>query len=224
VGRVVRLLLLLAVPASAAPTDEEIAAAVRQVYAEADYDTTPPGGPAPGRPPPVRDRPQAEVREPAYDPGPPPERSSDLAGVLRAVAWIGVGIAGLLVVGWLVRERAFRGAGPSGAPATPAPAPAAPGTRLDPAALAAAGRYAEAIRALLIDLLERPGAAVPAAWTSREALGRHRWPAAAQPPRARHVEAVERRRFGGAPADEGAYRACAGFAREAAVALGEPAR
>ena len=91
-------------------------------------------------------------------------------------------------------------------------------------ALAAAGRFAEAIHLLLlrtIAALPRAAAALSPSLTSRELLGHASFRPGAQEAMAGLVDAVEVSLFGGRPVPEAAYRECrARFDRFVAVQAG----
>ncbi len=134
-------------------------------------------------------------------------------GVLPLTALVTVVATGL----WLLLRRLdpTLGLGPvsSGAPAASAFPQLAPTD--DPEALARAGRFSEAIHALLLGALREvsPNAQPPLAWTSREVLR-----SAALRPEARTaltplVGAVEAVHFGGAPAGPDDYAASAAMYR-----------
>jgi hypothetical protein len=105
---------------------------------------------------------------------------------------------------------------PAGAaPAAPGPgdAPGPPGE--DAEALAAEGRYSDAIHALLLGVLARRGGLHPA-WTSREALKRLRLEPTGREALGEIVALVERTLFGGLPATRADYESAR--ARREAIA------
>lgn len=128
--------------------------------------------------------------------------------LLRLLAWTAVAVIVILAVSWLVR-RLSRGARDvlveEPALAAPVAIPIASAE-----ALAAEGRWAEAIHALLLETLEALSRAARLApsLTSREIVARVSLPARARDALAGLVVAVEVSRFGGAPAAEADYRAC----------------
>jgi len=131
-----------------------------------------------------------------------------LALLLRILAWGGVAVAAFLAAAWLVRrlgpaERDAEVAGER--PPAPVAIPIASAE-----ALAARGRFAEAIHALLLetlDALSRAARLAPSL-TSREIAARIPLPAPAREALSGLVVAVELSRFGGAAAGETDYRAC----------------
>jgi hypothetical protein len=129
--------------------------------------------------------------------------------LLRFLAWAAAAVVLSLAVIWLVRRL------------TPAPADDGPAA-LDPAAsplevplegaraLAAAGRFGDAVHALLLETLEALSRAsrLAPSLTSREILARVLLPARAREALAALVLAVEVSRFGGAEPGEADYQAC----------------
>lgn len=151
----------------------------------------------------------------------PVERGSTLG---PAVLWT---VGGLLVVGLLaviVRERLGPGApAPRAVDAPPRPPPPPERTIIDEAdALAAAGRFAEAVHALLLRTIEALGRhmPVPRALTSREIEARAGLPDAARSAFGDLVRAVEITRFGGRPADADDYARCVACFERIRAALG----
>lgn len=150
-----------------------------------------------------------------------------LEAILRALAdlfWVGLIVAGIVILFLFIREMRLS----PGRKAAPAPTPvqartaerAAPATDIDPDmatidALAAEGRFAEALHRLLAicDLIldRRSRAEVRPSSTSRELASGAKLGEAGLGAYRRIVRAVEGTRFGGAPADEPLYRS----AREA---------
>jgi hypothetical protein len=128
--------------------------------------------------------------------------------LLRILLWAGLAVLTLLVVAWIVRRlprfaRDVAVVDPAGDAPVPIPIASAE-------ALAAAGRYREAIHALLLQTLEALSRAARLApsLTSREIVAR-----VPVPPRAREaldglVDAVEVTYFGGQDPAEPDYRAC----------------
>lgn len=147
---------------------------------------------------------------------PPPIPSHDLALplgplelLLRVLLWTAFGVVVVLAATWLVRRLA-----PSArddAPLAEAPPAAPPHVPIAPAeALAAEGRYGEAIHALLLETLAALSRAARLApsLTSREIVARVRMPAAARDALSALVDAVEVSWFGGAAPGEADYRRC----------------
>ncbi len=131
-----------------------------------------------------------------------------LALLLRILLWGGVAVLAFLAVAWLVRRLA-PGARDAEVAEAEAPAPVAiPIASAE--ALAAEGRWADAIHALLLETLEALSRAARLApsLTSREILARVRLPARAREALSGLVLAVELTRFGGASPAEAEYRAC----------------
>lgn len=157
---------------------------------------------------------------------PPPPRFPDwmiaLAKVLGAIApyiayvfWGGLAIGAVLLIWFVIRElvpeRWFRRR-TSVAVTDWRPAPEAAQALLDDAdALAAAGRFEEAIHILLFrsidELAQRRPGAVRAALTSRDIAALEVLPEAPRAAFARLAQAVERTFFGGRPADRDAFGA-----------------
>jgi hypothetical protein len=129
--------------------------------------------------------------------------------LLQLLAWAAVAVVVLLCVAWLVRRLAPGPAADEAAPLDPAAAPLLVPLE-GPRALAAAGRFGEAVHALLLETLEALSRAsrLAPSLTSREILARVRLPAAAREALAALVLAVEVSRFGGAEPGEADYRAC----------------
>jgi hypothetical protein len=128
--------------------------------------------------------------------------------LLRILLWGALGVLAFLAIAWLVRHLA-----PAARDAELAePADAAP-VEIPIAsaeALAAEGRWAEAIHALLLETLEALSRAARLApsLTSREIVDRVPLPGRARDALSGLVLAVELSRFGGSPAAEDDYRAC----------------
>lgn len=177
----------------------------------------------PARLPPMQlDPPRGGRRSPPQAAPRTAERGGDLGPI---VLWT---VGGLLLVGLvavIARELGGRGA-PARATAAP-PRPGAPPpperTIVDEAdALAAAGRFAEAVHALLLRTIEALGRhmPVPRALTSREIEARAGLPDEARVAFADLVAAVELTRFGGRPADAGDYARCVACFDRIRAALG----
>jgi hypothetical protein len=131
--------------------------------------------------------------------------------VLRALLWTAAIGAAILAVAWIVAR--LRGLVPDAA----APAPSArPGADLGrrqlgaAEALAAQGRYGEAIHVLLLDTLDALSRAsrLAPSLTSREIVGRVPLPARARDALSGLVAATEVSWFGGADPGEAEYRLC----------------
>ncbi len=133
-----------------------------------------------------------------------------LALLLRILLWGAVGLLAFLAIAWLARRlapgaRDVEVAEPSAAAPVPIPIASAE-------ALAAQGRWAEAIHALLLETLEALSRAARLApsLTSREIVARVALPERAREALSGLVLAVEVSRFGGVGAAEDDYRACLG--------------
>ncbi len=164
----------------------------------------PPGRTSEGRP---RAAPRREPRE---------TRGSGSSGAPWAktlIFLLGAALLVALIVGVVVAlRRPPAGSTASGtAPPPTEPAAGLPLAALGPAeALAAEGRFAEAVHRLLIDALAflaaRASHSIPRSWTSREILGALRLLPAAREALRELVDAVEISRFGGRPVGEADWR------------------
>jgi hypothetical protein len=130
--------------------------------------------------------------------------------LLRILLWGALAVLTFLAVAWLVRRlvpaaRDVEVAEPGGAAAVEIPIASAE-------ALAAEGRWAEAIHALLLETLAALSRAARLApsLTSREIVARVPLPDPARDALSGLVLAVEVSRFGGAAAAEDDYRTCLG--------------
>lgn len=175
---------------SAAAGDDEIARRAARVLAGGGYQTELPRHP----------RAPVDVHLPL---GP-------LELLLRILVWGALGVLAFLAIAWLVRRlapgaRDVELAEPAGAAPVEIPIASAE-------ALAAQGRFAEAIHALLLETLQALSRAARLApsLTSREIVARVPLPAPARDALSGLVLAVEVSRFGGADAAEPDYRACLG--------------
>lgn len=174
---------------------------------------TPAGAIAPER---IRDR-AAEVlragdHQRALPETPKPAGSLPLdwaALLLRILVWAAVAVVVFLAAAWLAQALRGRARDPEGAPDRVGPAPV-PIPIASAEALAADGRYAEAIHALLLETLEALSRAARLApsLTSREIVARVPLAPPARAALAGLVAAVEVSRFGGAEAGADDYRAC----------------
>jgi hypothetical protein len=131
-----------------------------------------------------------------------------LETLVRILIWTGLAVVVALAISWLVtrlRGRARDVAVEEGSAAAPLDVPLDSAERL-----AAAGRFAEAIHALLLETLAALSRAAQLApsLTSREIVARVPLPERARDALVGLVLAVEISRFGGAPAGERDYRAC----------------
>ncbi len=176
-------------PAAAAAADDEIARRAARILADGGYQTELPHAPKP-----------LDVHLPL---GP-------LELLLQILLWGALAVLAFLAIAWLVRRlapgaRDVEIAEPGAA--TPVAIPIASAE-----ALAAGGRWAEAIHALLLETLQALSRAARLApsLTSREIVARVPLPERARDALSGLVLAVEISRFGGATAAEGDYRACLG--------------
>lgn len=164
----------------------------------------------------LRARAAALLREGGYQatlPEPEPQAVALPLGwlevLLRVLLWSVLAGLAVLAAVWLARR--LRGAAAEAAVEEDAPGPVAIPVE-SAEALAAEGRFAEAIHALLLDTLgalSRAARLAPSL-TSREIVLGVPLPAPAREALEGLVLAVERSRFGGAAADAEDYRACLG--------------
>jgi hypothetical protein len=164
----------------------------------------------------IRDRATELLRGAGYQtslPKPlvPPHASIPLGPLellIRILLWTGLAVLVALAVAWLVRRLASP---PRDVEVADAATPLPAEIPIESAeALAAAGRWAEAIHSLLLETLSAlaRAARVAPSLTSREIVERVRLPAPAREALTGLVFAVEVSRFGGAEAGEEDYRAC----------------
>jgi len=136
----------------------------------------------------------------------PPERDRIIVAPFAFAAVV------LLFVAWLARRLAERGDSGSASEGVSAPTLDA-GPLLDAEALAAQGRYGEAIHLLLLRTFEvlarRLGSRLAPGMTAREAVARLALPGPARPALADLVEAAETTTFAGLAASESDYQRCA---------------
>lgn len=168
----------------------------------------------------IRDRAAEILRDAGYQtslPKPlvPPDFAFSLGPLellIRILLWTGLAVLVVLALAWLARRLATP---PRDVELPDAATPVPREIPIESAeALAAAGRWAEAIHSLLLETLSAlaRAARITPSLTSREILARVRLPAAARDALSGLVLAVEVSRFGGAAAREEDYRAClAGF-------------
>lgn len=131
--------------------------------------------------------------------------------LLRVLLWTALGAGAVIAIAWIARRLA--GLVPDAkAPVEPGAARADVGRRQLGAAeaLAAAGRFGEAIHVLLLDTLEALSRAshLAPSLTSREIVGRVPLPAPARDALSGLVSAVEVSWFGGDVPGEAEYRLC----------------
>jgi len=183
-----------------APSDPEIEAAARRVLADPQYQSELPGRDTPS----VDDDSDAGGRAPRDE---RPRIGRAAASVLRFVWWFVVAVVAAVGLTWLFRELALprlaRRSPEEEAPSAPSPAPA---SRPSAEALAAQGRFDEAIHALLLDVLDRRVSAP--AWTARESLRRLQLETDARTVLRELVVVVERTLFAGERAGEADYVRC----------------
>ncbi|MHC4134977.1 MAG: DUF4129 domain-containing protein [Planctomycetota bacterium] len=196
---VVLCLLLLV-----APTPAEVDQAARRVLSDAAYQTELPEGAA---------HPGTGTPSGTFSGGEAADRDFEARGafsmIARLVWWILIGVAVAIGIAWLARELGARYDKAPRPAAAPGAAPrAAPPSHVDAEGLAGAGRYGEAIHALLLRVLSelRKRANVQPAWTSREVVTHVPLADAAREGLRTLVHAVERTHFGGVPADAAEYR------------------
>ena len=196
----------------AGPAAEEVQDAAARVLADDGYQTEIPDKPAPEGAPPS-DRSPDE-----YEPYVPP--SEAVATVASALWWVAIAVVVVLVGLWLARELALgRDARPPPPEAVVTrPAAAAAPVLPDADALARAGRYADAVHALLLRVIAALDAPRPS-WTGREVARRAELAPDARRALGHLVLAVEASLFGGRPAGEAEYRACAEHGRAVLAAL-----
>lgn len=164
----------------------------------------------------IRDRAAALLRDAGYQTSlpkaiVPPDFTLPLGPLellIRILLWTGLAVLVVLAVAWLVRRLAAPPRDvelPDAATPLPAEIPIESAEKL-----AAAGRWAEAIHALLLETLSAlaRAARIAPSLTSREIVERVRLPAPAREALTGLVLAVEVSRFGGASAREEDYRAC----------------
>ncbi len=151
-------------------------------------------------------------QRPPRDPVEVRTREFDLFRFLLQAAGV---VAVLLALAWVVRLLTAGRERDVTAPAE-AETPPLQVELTRPERLAAAGRYSEAIHALLLETLAAlsRAARLPPSFTSREILETVRLPARAREALGGLVLAVEISRFGGVPASEADYRICFGRFQE----------
>lgn len=152
-----------------------------------------------------------EERTVRVDPG---GGGGSLARFLEILVYIALGVALVTVVvsvirGWGRTEATIE---PTVGEGARAPAAALEAPRSEAEALAAEGRYDEAVHVLLLKTIEalveaQPGA-VPEAWTSREIQREAAMATEARAPFGALVDMVEQSLFGGRPVDAAAWDAC----------------
>ncbi|MGB8932021.1 MAG: DUF4129 domain-containing protein [Anaeromyxobacteraceae bacterium] len=162
----------------------------------------------------IRDRAAEILRDPGYQLSLPKPRAmaelplGPLALLLKILLWAGLAVLVIMAIVWLARRLS---APPRDVVVSDAAPPAAADIAIESAeALAAAGRWAEAIHALLLETLSAlaRAARITPSLTSREIVERVRLPREAREALSGLVFAVEVSRFGGAAAREDDYRAC----------------
>jgi uncharacterized protein DUF4129 len=199
------LLVLLATPAKDQP--DRVQQAVEKAYSRGDLQESYPA---------ALDIRSLESAEAALDPIVALLRWFGLGGVAaQLVRLVGVGaavLAVLLFAAWLARRLAERGDSGSASEGVSTPTLDA-GPLLDAEALAAQGRYGEAIHLLLLRTFEvlarRMGSRLAPGMTAREAVARLTLPGSARPALADLVDAAETTTFAGRSASESDYLRCA---------------
>jgi hypothetical protein len=217
--------------AVALPDAADIDAALRRVLEADDYQTELPQSRrrppeleverrAPEPPPrPERRAPPPEPLPTRPQPGPEPAdrarepRGDSLTPIGPVLFWTLVGVLAIVAAVYVARElvvrRRAKDALGGQARTSVAPAAAAEAPIPEHERLALSGRHAEAIHAILLEVLATIGAAragLRPAWTSREILGLVQLEEAAHRALASLVGLVEVTRFGGTPAREAEYR------------------
>ena len=166
----------------------------------------------------------------------PPEMRAPSGGLggfevlLEMFVWVVLAVVAATVIASLVRGwgRRERTIAPEVEAGEPRPGASFAGPRAEAEALAAQGRYAEAVHVLLLRTIEVLAAtrdrAVPDAWTSREIQREAPMPAAARSAFGVLVDTVEDGLFAGRPVDEPAWTRCRErfSAFEAAYRTGRP--
>ncbi len=205
-----------AATAATAPTLAELRGRAAEVLADRRYQRRLPGEESSGKPGPLPNLP----REPGGG-GVPPDALPEtfalpLAGlstIAQVVCWVLLAAAGVLALLWLVQALlARRPPAATPPPESPEKPERSAEPRLDdPAALAAQGRYGEAVHALLLAaialLARRFRLPLPPSRTSRELLRALPLQGAAREAFAGLVGTVERSWFGGVPVGPEEYAA-----------------
>lgn len=224
------LVAALLVALAASPSPQQTREAARSVLAHQDvYQTHLPGDESSGALGPggrqrggdrtwARDRGRRGANDPADRRTGEVGGGGPLALIARALMWVLIIVATALGTFWLMsglsgRETDATVGGDDAAGDEDGRTPVALDRPLgDADALAAGGRFAEAIHVLLLRTLEelarRLPAALPRALTSREVLAAVRLPAEAREALADLVGVVEVTHFGGTTPGAGDYRAC----------------
>jgi hypothetical protein len=210
----------------AAPPEAVVEEALRRALAAEAYQTRMPGAPT-GESPPA-------ARPPAPAPGRTSPRTgradTDLKRIGRVLAWLVMSVIAVAGAAAVLRALAARRRDrallqPLVAAAPPAASPEGDEQpRGDGEALARAGRYAEAVRAVLLatlEDLERTKGNLKPDWTSREILDRWKLGEGLHRALAALVYLVEVTRFGSEAAGEEDYRRAT---RHRAEILGSAAR
>lgn len=207
------------------PTPEAVRAALNEVLAGHRFQTELPDADraTQGSPPRGSSDASDPDRQPrgrsgrTYEPREPAERgerdSSEGAGWAEALAVALMAVVGVLAVLWVSRavagrRRAVRAPSPAVTPVAPV-LHDVPLGEID--ALAAAGRYDEAVHVLLLRSIAAVGRtvkALPVSLTSREVLARAPLPDGAAAELAGIVDAVETSWFGGRPVGREGFEAC----------------
>lgn len=199
------LLVLLAAPAKDPP--DRVQQAMEKAYARGDLQESYPAS---------LDTRSLESAEATLDPIVALLRWLGLGGVAaQLVRLVGVGVAVLAVLlfaAWLARRLTEGGDSGSSSEGVSTPTLDA-GPLLDAEALAAQGRYGEAIHLLLLRTFEvlarRMGSRLAPGMTAREAVARLTLPGSARPALAELVDAAETTTFAGRSASESDYLRCA---------------
>ena len=212
--------LLIFYAAASAQAQGDARQIIKKVYAGSGYQTElPAASAAPDQ------RPRRQPRSVAPSPSQPPDETTDtssqgLGNIPRAVLWLFIIIGGVLLAVFLLREipnllnrrqRPVAGA-PAASLETAGPHPATEASLADAERLAAEGRFAEAVRVLLLHAFdgvrERVETVSFPSLTNREVLRRASLRAASRAALMVLLRTEEKSEFGGQPVDRSAYREC----------------
>lgn len=203
------------------PAPEQARQAARQVVADEALQPEMPEDAEARAPSPMDLRSRPRTRRSSGSTAPPPSRGHGLG---ELVLWVVGGLLALGLVAVFLRERMGPAAPTTTAAARPTTPPPPPDKAIvdEADALAAAGRFAEAVHALLLRTIQALGRhmPVPRALTSREIEQRAGLPDEARAAFGDLVQAVELTRFGGRPADAEDYARCVACFERIRAALG----
>ncbi len=212
-----KAVLLLVGLALALPSPDTARGALAHAYDGGDLQREWPGG-----------GPDEVPANEAPVPPPEPARGDAVEDVIRALVWVAIAVGAIVLLVWATERyrvgRPERAVGPA---PTPVSTPDAVRVAKDDAeALAADGRFAEAIHALLLRTLAAlpRDRRIPTAWTSREIAATVELDPEARAALERLVDATEASLFGGRPADAAGFAACVeSWRRLRAATAGGPA-